>query len=148
MATGFRLHDEGFVSLFGYLLGKLFEVLGEHVSRREKVVFVGERLLEPHQVTPQHVLLREVVDTWEVIGPLMRLHLLKHFDINGPVKPRNVPVGDLVLGQVEVEVELGHLLYHVVVSVQSVHYQTILRLWIDDVLVRGLILGGLLVRVT
>ena len=69
----------------------------------------------------EQVLLGQVANAGEVISALIWLHVLQQLYRNRPIKPSDVPIGVLALRQVELELELGHLLDNVVVGVLGVH---------------------------
>ena len=74
---------------------------------------------------PKHVFLGQIVDAWQMISPLVRLHPLQKLHSDWAVEPAYVPLPILSLRQVVLEVELCHLLNHVIVRVLRVHGQTL-----------------------
>ena len=73
----------------------------------------------------KHVFLSQIVNAREVIGSLIGLHALEHFNGDGCVVPSYVPLAVLALGQMVFEVELGDFFDNIVVRVPRIHDQSI-----------------------
>ena len=125
LACSLWLNYKSLGPFVSYRCQELLHVMGEAISDREKVVIFRQNFLHAHEVPPQHILFREIVHAWEVIRPLVVLHLLQESDGNRAVKPRQIPVAVLAASQVVLEDKLAHLFDHIVVSIPRIHHNLV-----------------------
>ena len=75
------------------ILSKVFVLQREHVRPRKEVVVRWQQRLHLLEVSAEHVLSGEVVDAWIVVNSLIVVHVLEDLDADGPIEPRDVPIG-------------------------------------------------------
>lgn len=125
-----RLHYERFGLLFApyKLVLEVIDLSRKNPSLWEHIEVILEDLEHPHQISAEIVLSCKLVHPWEVVNPLIALHLREHLRSDATsVAPVQVPVGILILNHLESEM-LASSLHHHIPSLYGAEIQVLLLL--------------------
>ena len=125
LARIFWFHDvcDSELTILG-VFPEVVVVMRQHVGSWKEIVIRGDQLLHFHKVTSEHVFPRQIIDSWEVVGPLVVVHFLDEVDEvtwRWSIEPSKIPIAKLFLGQVKLCEGLTRFFDDLVVGMFAIH---------------------------
>ena len=134
LARSFRFGNERFSAFVCFeLLPEVTRLSGQEPCLREKLIFIRESFRHACQVPSEVVFPRQSIHAWEVIDPLVGLHIIQAVDSCLPtVLPIDVTLSAFVWAivgrQAHFELPFAHETHHVVLGLAHVEYKFLLSL--------------------